>query len=197
MCAGARATGSRARSGLRGDRDAVSPRGKTPRPDPLAGRDFRPSHVAPRPSSFRPEHDPVSGLFNGLQGGKVSLQLPSCPIWRTITDSVHNRRGRRFRSFVKRQVGSYATLSCGSSTGVAHGQPRARVPDLVGSSLPGPYHFRARIQSFQAFAAPFPGELRFAVRSSRAAIPTTETPRFKRSTIGSAVSSGTAVQEQI
>jgi hypothetical protein len=76
MCAGARATGSRARSGLRGDRDAVSLRGKTPRADPLGGRDFPPSHVAPRPSSFRPEHDPVSGLFNGLQGGKVSLQLP-------------------------------------------------------------------------------------------------------------------------
>src|SRR6202044_1523376 len=34
---------------------------------------------------------------------------------------------------------------------------RARVPYLVGSRLPSPYHFRARIQSFQAVAAPFPG----------------------------------------
>src|SRR5271154_6096174 len=33
-----------------------------------------------------------------------------------------------------------------------------RVPDLVGSRLPSPYHFRARIQSFQAVAAPFPGD---------------------------------------
>src|SRR5271170_2301134 len=33
-----------------------------------------------------------------------------------------------------------------------------RVPDLVGSSLPSPYHFPARIQSFQAVAAPFPGD---------------------------------------
>ena len=34
----------------------------------------------------------------------------------------------------------------------------ALVPDLVGSRLPSPYHFRARIQSFQAVAAPFPGD---------------------------------------
>ena len=47
--------------------------------------------------------------------------------------------------------------SCGSSAGAAHGQP-ARVPDLVGSRLPSPYQFRARIQSFQAVAAPFPGD---------------------------------------
>jgi hypothetical protein len=34
---------------------------------------------------------------------------------------------------------------------------RAHVPDVVGSRLPSPYHFPARIQSFQAVAAPFPG----------------------------------------
>jgi len=32
------------------------------------------------------------------------------------------------------------------------------VPYLGGQALPGPYHFRARIQSFQAFAAPFAGD---------------------------------------
>ena len=32
-----------------------------------------------------------------------------------------------------------------------------RVLDVVGSRLRRPYHFRARIQSFQAVAAPFPG----------------------------------------
>jgi hypothetical protein len=42
-------------------------------------------------------------------------------------------------------------------------QPRARVPHLVASRLPRPYHFPARIQSFQPVASPFPGELRFAV----------------------------------
>jgi hypothetical protein len=36
--------------------------------------------------------------------------------------------------------------------------PRGRVPDVVGSRLPRPYHFRAQIQSFQAVAAPFPGD---------------------------------------
>ncbi len=44
------------------------------------------------------------------------------------------------------------------SCGVAHGQPRAPLLHLVGSRLPSPYHFRARIQSFQPVAAPFPGD---------------------------------------
>ena len=75
-----------------------------------------------------------------------------------------------------------------ASAGDARGQPRARLPHLVGPRLPSPYHFPARIQSFQAVAAPFRGG--FVLPSaSRAAIPATETPPFKRSTIGSAVSS--------
>src|SRR5271154_1632279 len=49
-------------------------------------------------------------------------------------------------------------LHCGSSAEVAHGRPRGRVPDLVGSRLPSPYHLPARIQSFQAVAVPFPGD---------------------------------------
>jgi hypothetical protein len=44
---------------------------------------------------------------------------------------------------------------CGSSAGVAHGGPRARVPDLVGSRLPSPYHFRARINLFKALRRHF------------------------------------------
>ena len=47
---------------------------------------------------------------------------------------------------------------CDSSAEVAHGRPRDRVLYLVGPRLPRPYHFPARIQSFQAVAAPFPGE---------------------------------------
>ena len=66
------------------------------------------------------------------------------------------------------------------------GQP-PRVPDLVGSRLPSPYHFRARIQSFQAVAAPFPGGS-VLPSASRAAIPPTETPRFKNQRSGSAAS---------
>ena len=109
MCAGARATGSRARSGLRGDRDAVSLRGKTPRADPLARRDFPPLHVAPATVFVRPEHDPVSGLFNGLQGGKVSLQLPPeshtasrAPVYQILWVRVfrdHTISGRGFNLF--------------------------------------------------------------------------------------------------
>jgi hypothetical protein len=66
------------------------------------------------------------------------------------------------------------------------GQP-PRVPDLVGSRLPSPYHFRARIQSFQAVAAPFPGGS-VLPSASRAAIPPTETPRFKNQRSGSTAS---------
>ena len=40
----------------------------------------------------------------------------------------------------------------------ADAAPLRFVPYLGGPALPGPYHSRARIQSFQAFAAPFGGE---------------------------------------
>ena len=86
-------------------------------------------------------------------------------------------RFERFQRVARRRISP--RHSCGSSGGVARGQPRAaRVPHLVGSRLPSPYHFRARIQSFQAVAAPFPGNSVFAVRPSRGAIPARETPRF-------------------
>src|SRR5271163_2276150 len=39
----------------------------------------------------------------------------------------------------------------------AAGAVRAPAPDRGGSSLPEPHHFRARIQSSRAFAAPLPG----------------------------------------
>ena len=48
-----------------------------------------------------------------------------------------------------------------------------RVPDLVGSRLPSPYHFRARNQSFQAVAAQFPSGSVLS-SASRAAIPPTK-----------------------
>jgi hypothetical protein len=54
--------------------------------------------------------------------------------------------------------GSNSATSSGTASEVAHSQPRARAPDLVGSILPSPYQFRARIQSYQALAAPFPGD---------------------------------------
>jgi hypothetical protein len=67
----------------------------------------------------------------------------------------------RFQCFARRKISLPELQLChsyGSSAGVAHGRPRARVPHLVGSRLPRPYQFRARIQSFQAVAASFPGD---------------------------------------
>ena len=66
-----------------------------------------------------------------------------------------------------------------SAGAAAFGPPRrfaGKIPALVGSRLPSPYQVRARIQSFQAVTAPFPGD-------SRAAIPPTEKSRFNRSII--------------
>ena len=82
-----------------------------------------------------------------------------------------------FQGFARRKVSADFVI-------LAHGQPRAPVPHLVGSTPPRPYHFRALIQSFQVVAAPFPGDSGLP-SASRAAIPATEAPRFKRSTIGS------------
>jgi hypothetical protein len=61
----------------------------------------------------------------------------------------------------------------------AHGELRARIPHLVASRLPRPYHFRARTQYYQHVAAIF-GRLCLAVRSSRAAIPSNRKPRLKK-----------------
>src|SRR5271163_2229364 len=68
----------------------------------------------------------------------------------------------RFHCFARRKI-SFRPRASNSTTFLrppagAHGQPRARVPDVVASRLPRPYHSRARIQSFQAVAAPFPGD---------------------------------------
>jgi len=95
--------------------------------------------------------------------------------------------GRLFLQLPETGISSFSRLGCPSRA------RSAAVPDVVGPRLPRPYHFRARIQSFQAVAAPFPGDSRFAVEPSRAAIPASETPLFKRSTIGSAISAGTAL----
>jgi hypothetical protein len=62
--------------------------------------------------------------------------------------------GAFFCNFPKPKSGR----SRGSSAGAAHGRPRDRAPDVVGSRLPRPYHLRARIQSYQAVAAPFLGD---------------------------------------
>src|ERR1700678_1536944 len=59
---------------------------------------------------------------------------------------------------LSRRDGEAERPHCGSSAEVAHGRPRGRVPDVVGSRLLRPYHSRARIQSFQAVAAPSPGD---------------------------------------
>jgi hypothetical protein len=50
---------------------------------------------------------------------------------------------------------TFATLSFLRSRARSAARP---LRHLVGSRLPGPYHFRARIQSFQPVAAPFPGD---------------------------------------
>jgi hypothetical protein len=62
------------------------------------------------------------------------------------------------RAISKRWAPFSATFPNRESSSADSCEPCGRVPDVVGSRLPRPYHFPARIQSFQAFAAPFPGD---------------------------------------
>jgi len=129
----------------------------------------------------------------------MSIPAPAGPLGRGREEGAEGRR--RFQFCIERfqrigrlflQLPETGSLSF-SRLGCLTRAWSAAVPDVVGPRLPRPYHFRARIQSFQAVAAPFPGDSRFAVEPSRAMIPATETPRFKRSTIGSAICAGTAL----
>src|SRR5271156_1103312 len=124
----------------------------------------------------RPSFDRLWGLLpQGKKGGAPGADF-------SFASSEFKTLGAFFCNF--------ATLSfLGRQPGVAHGQPCAPVPDLVGSRFPSPYHFRARIQSFQAVAAPFPGNSVLPSATKH------ETPRFKRSTIGSTISAGVATRE--
>jgi hypothetical protein len=64
----------------------------------------------------------------------------------------------RFQSAGRLLFNFLSTLSFLRLSVGAHGQHLARVLDIVASRHPRPYHFRALIQSFQAVAAPFPGD---------------------------------------
>ncbi len=78
----------------------------------------------------------------------------------TRTSGASERRCRfqfcieRFQS--ARRLFLQLLPSRGSPAGVAHGQPRPCTTSW-GFEASEPNHFRARIQSFQAVAAPFPG----------------------------------------
>src|SRR5277367_2300730 len=85
-------------------------------------------------------------------------------------------------------LGSYVL----ANSRAAPRQPRAGLPDVVGSGITSPYDFRARIHSFQGVAAPFAED---SVGLSRRNLGDA-TPRFEMSTIDSAAaSSETATQE--
>src|SRR5271156_6328026 len=109
----------------------------------------------------RPSFDRLWGLLpQGKKGGAPGADF-------SFASSEFKTLGAFFCNF--------ATLSfLGRQPGVAHGQSCAPVPDLVGSRFPSPYHFRARIQSFQAVAAPFPGDSVLPSATKH------ETPRFKK-----------------
>jgi len=90
-------------------------------------------HVVRLPGPFTPEMAHLAGVpISILHRAKSKLWAP----FSATARACHSR---------------------GSPIRVARRQPRARVPHLVGSTLARPYHFRARIESFQVVAAPFPG----------------------------------------
>jgi hypothetical protein len=75
---------------------------------------------------------------------------------------------------------------CGSSAEAAHGRPRTT---SCGFEATETIPFPGADSIFSSRCGAISGRLRFVVTPARAAIPATKTPRFQRSTIGSAVSS--------
>ena len=107
----------------------------------------------PQSRSFCPVHahpDPIAGRLPASGAKKIRAQAPISVLHRAIS--------KYWAPFSATSPKPKSGRSRGSSAGAAHGRPRARAPDVVGSRLPRPYHFRARIQSYQAVAAPFPGD---------------------------------------
>ena len=105
-------------------------------------------------------------VFQGVARRKISLGLAAAepPLWtrsltawvpygrRSESEAPSDRRAQRGSRLCNAEDFRFNLVI------LAHGQPRAPVLDLVGSTLPRPYHFRALIQSFQEVAAPFPGD---------------------------------------
>ena len=134
------------------------------------------SVAGPRPSEdlLRPRNENFAcGLKNFAceMFSLPSLRCSLCPAKRARPARPHENR-RRFQSCIER-LQSLRRLFLGlCNSHAAPRQPRLRVPDLVDSRFPSPYHFRARIQSFQGVAAPFLGDSVFPA-ASRAATPAT------------------------
>src|SRR5208337_5570046 len=103
------------------------------------------------------------------------MDSPSLGVTQLLSDLWRPRRDMR-AARVARRLG-HSTRGGGNPSG--RRSPLAPIPDIVAPGLPGPYQFPARIEPFQAFAAPFPGEPRepaFAAAPS-SATPPTEAPR--------------------
>jgi len=123
---------------------------------PASNRPRTPLSVIRRLTRLAPLGFAAAGLTSGSHAGARSWGLkPSGAIPFPGTDSV-------FSSFCAAISGSAEGASTARGAWPAGARadaaPSRFVPYLVGPTPLGPYHFRARIQSFQAFAAPFAGE---------------------------------------
>ncbi len=117
--------------------------------------------------------DPYSGLFrmpherfDGTRSGPDKRRRDGGRR-RDVGSKLGARVGQRFIVGYERRVAKgvgRATRPCPRATVVAR-----QALDLGGPRLPGPYHFRARNQSFQPFATPFPGDSQWLCRSARRA----------------------------
>ena len=123
---------------------------------PASDRPRTPLSVIRRPTRLAPLGFAAAGLTSGSHAGARSWGLqPSGAIPFPGADSVFSS----FCAAISGQAGGASTARGAWPAGArATRRRRTVVPYLVGPALLGPYHFRARIQSFQAFAAPFAGE---------------------------------------
>ena len=118
-------------------------------------QDFRRLFLSPFRGLDRRRASP-GGLHRGA--GKADRKSASRDTARTERSADSNSILRLFKDLQAGKV-SLAPPSRPTLLSVgAHGRARVRLPHLVASRVPSPYHFRAQIQSFQLVAAPFPGD---------------------------------------
>ncbi len=116
-------------------------------------------------------------------------------------------RRRRFQFYIERvqsvrrlflQLRNFATLSFLRLACRSRARSAARpCTTSCGYEASEPIPFPGADSIFSTRCGAISGRLRYTVGHSRAAIPATETPRFKRSRIGSTISAEMAATEQI
>jgi hypothetical protein len=144
---------------------------------------FRP-HSGPRPTTFRPLAPCGFEEDGGSPGSKRSRTIPrqrARPAFPAATGADFSFASSDFKPWAPFSAATFATLSFLRSRARSAARP---LTTSSGFTAPGTIPFPGANSIFSTCCGAISGRLRFAVRFSRAASLATETPRFKRPTIG-------------